>query len=185
VLTDRGEILSCLTSKVKKRFVHSSFFREFKVLFASQTATALRCPEYLLRVFEIGIHGDMIVSGSFVDSQRGNKLPPFSFQGSIGSSAVLASSLLISFGSADRAFNLAQDRALGHFPFANGQRASFTQNCATIEALKKNPEEVLGLSASPVESTLTELPLNIDFNRLTGKLSHLESTFTKTGEGVG
>ena len=81
MLTDRDEILSCLTSKVKKRFVHSSFFREFKVLFASQTATALRCPEYLLRVFEIGIHGDIIVSGSFVDSQRSNKLPPFLFQG--------------------------------------------------------------------------------------------------------
>jgi hypothetical protein len=83
VLTDRGEILSCLTSKVKKRFVHSSF-REFKMLLATQVATALRCPEFLLRVFEIGLQGDMIVSGSSVDSQRGNKLPPFSFQGSIG-----------------------------------------------------------------------------------------------------
>lgn len=155
------------------------------MLFASQTATALRCPEYLLRVFEIGIHGDIIVSGSFVDSQRGNKLPPFSFQGSIGSSAVLACALPISFRPADRAPQCSAGPSPGAFSFRKWPACTVHLNCVSIETLNKNPDEVLGLSASPVESTLTELPLNIDFNRLTGRLSHLESTFTKTAEGVG
>lgn len=36
-----------------------------------------------LRAFEIGLQSDMMVSGSSVDSQGGNKLPRFSFQGSV------------------------------------------------------------------------------------------------------